>query len=320
VKRRAAAVFVVALCTATSAHADDAPDPATAEALFEDARQLMLEGNYAAACPKLAASYKIDTALGNTGLGTMLNLALCHERNGQTATAWVEYQDAAVAADRRGEAERAKFARARAVILEPMLTRILVRVVASSPGEVLARDGVPIAEAAIGTAVPVDPGAHMITATGPGRISWSTTVDATAGAGIIAVDVPPLAPVEPDAPPPQPVDPSGSSQKTVAMIVGAVGLVGLGVGAGFGLSANAKWSSAKNDHCIDTECDSEGISLTHDAKRAATISTIAFIAGGAAVAGGVVLFFTAPRASAPTALGFRPSRDGGELSLRVALP
>jgi hypothetical protein len=92
-----AAALVVAL-GARSASAAPSDDAATAEALFEDGRRLMQEGDYASACPKLAASYKIDVALGNPALGTILNLAVCHERSGQTATAWIEYKDAAVAA------------------------------------------------------------------------------------------------------------------------------------------------------------------------------------------------------------------------------
>jgi hypothetical protein len=61
------------------------------------------------------------------------------------------------------------------------------------------------------------------------------------------------------------------------------------------------------------------LNLTDDAKSAATVSTIAFIAGGVALAGGIVLWLTAPSSSSSTTgLRFVPlvgaSLGGGAVS------
>ena len=68
----------------TAAHAQTpSSSTVTAEALFEDGRQLVMQGKYAEACPKFAASERLDPSTA-----TLLNLASCYERQGRTATAW----------------------------------------------------------------------------------------------------------------------------------------------------------------------------------------------------------------------------------------
>ena len=96
-----------------------AQDRATAEALFQEAKKLKAAEEYDAACPKFAASQKLDPALG-----TLLNLADCHEQQGLTASAWAEFLEAATLARRAGQAERAKVAKERATALEGRLTRL----------------------------------------------------------------------------------------------------------------------------------------------------------------------------------------------------
>jgi hypothetical protein len=92
---------------------------------------------------------------------------------------------------------------------------------------------------------------------------------------------------------------SWSGRKTLALAVAGVGVAGLAVGTVFGLNAASSFSSQKND-CHSPapgDCVNRAQALTdHDnAASASTISTIGFIAGGALVAAGAVLFFTAPK-------------------------
>ena len=50
----------------------------------------MAAGNTAEACARFAESYRFEASSG-----TLINLALCHEKEGKIATAWAEYRDAA---------------------------------------------------------------------------------------------------------------------------------------------------------------------------------------------------------------------------------
>src|SRR5689334_22312916 len=92
-----AAVLALALGRALPVAAQDGMTKATAEALFADGKRLMASGDYASACPKFAASQKLDP-----GIGTTLNLADCYEKLGRIASAWAEFRSASSAAHAAG--------------------------------------------------------------------------------------------------------------------------------------------------------------------------------------------------------------------------
>jgi hypothetical protein len=281
----------------------------TAEGLFVEAKRLMQQGNYADACPKLAQSQKLDPAAG-----TLLNLATCYEKNGQTASAWATFKAAASASDTSGRTEWATRARARAEKLQARLAHLTISVAAPVPGMEVDRDGDPLPQAAWGTPLPVDAGRRVVRATAPGRKPHATQIDIEDGAKL-EVLIPPLEPAEPAEPaedvgagapstddvsaPRAEVARHGNARRTIGLAMGGVGIAGVAVGAVFGLRALSLRSDASQNCNADRSvCTSEGAADLNRARTSANISTMAFIAGGALLAGGTVLILTAPSADA----------------------
>jgi len=284
-------------------------DPAAAQGLFYEARTLMGQNKFAEACPKLEESLRLDS-----GVGTAFNLADCNEHLGKITAAWAGFLDVAATSKNTNQPDREKLARKRAAALEPRLPKLVVEVSGAPPGLEVKRDGIVIGAAAWGTPIPVDPGSHKITATAPGKQTWETTVTSAeskttkvviprdlpaapvvAGAPVApgAEAAPPANPVAQNFPPPV-VESAGSTQRTIGWIVTGVGAVGIGLGAGFGLSSMSKRDESRT-HCVVDACDAEGVSLRDDALSRGNIATIATIAGGAAVVGGLILVLTAPK-------------------------
>jgi hypothetical protein len=143
-----------------------------AEALFRDGRRLMAEGNVAQACAAFAQSYAADASSG-----TLLNLALCHEKQGKTATALAEYTATVRLAEAQGRQDRVLIARQKIAAMEPRLARLTVAVPRAVPGLAIQTEAGAIAGADWGRAVPVDPGPHHITASAPGFRSWTADIE-----------------------------------------------------------------------------------------------------------------------------------------------
>ncbi len=342
----AAATVFLAYGSPAFAQSTKGGDPAAAQALFYEARALMKEGKYAVACPKLEESLRLDY-----GIGTEFNLADCNEKMGKLSTAWSGFLSVAAAAKSQSQAQREKVARDRAKALEPKLPKLTIDVPSPAPpGLEVKRDGLVVGSASWGTPVPIDPGSHRITASAPGKLAWEGTVNAVEGK-VVRISVPRELPNAPSAELPSVIpapvaerndlsrqDPSagfpepiveqrGGPQRTIGWIVGGLGIAGLGVGAGFGIDSLQKGNRAK-EHCNGDLCDAQGVSLRDKALQSGDISTIATVAGGAALLGGVVLVLTAPkgpsRREAPPTTTFRAvphvAMNGGGISFQGVLP
>ena len=327
--RRARFAWAVALTLVGVAPHAEAQE-GIAEQLFLEGRKLMAEQKFELACSKFKAAHDLD----RTATGTLLNLALCHERINRTATAWAEFrQVAAESADRRED--RVKLAREHEAALAPRLSRVRIVVppAARAPGLVLVLDdGQPIAEASWGTDLPIDPGPHVIHASAPARISASVpvTIGETADRKLLTI------PVLADAPVPAPSigvddiarernEAKRQTRRLIGYSLGGVGLATVAVGLAFGLSAKNQNERAKSlcnadGVCPDASTKDEASRTLANADTAATLANILSIGGGALVAGGAVLVLTAlPSAKGAVALRVTPMWGGAGLVLGGAL-
>jgi len=277
------------------ASAAEAGDPRAAEALFAEAQALMERGDYASACPKLEESYRLDRATG-----ALFVLALCHEAQGRFASAWVEFMEVASRANAERYFEREQEARQRVESLYPKLSFLTVRVdpmTAALHGLVVSRDGVQLGRAAWDTAVPVDPGRHVIEARAAGHQAWRTTVEIGAEPRKEVLVVPRL--TRSIRPPAQGQATgtrrsAGLKEQLTPLRIAGIGLGGAAL-ACFGTSAYAalraveKYDDSQKD-CRDNVCGVAGDRDRMRAEEAAHLATIGAIAGGALLASGAVLF------------------------------
>ena len=111
-----ASLFVGGLCVASGVAAQGAANRAAAQALFDQGRNLMKDGKFDEACPKLEESQRLDPAIG-----TQFNLASCYEKAGKTASAWTLYLEVAAETRKLGQSQREEVARSRAKVLEAQL-------------------------------------------------------------------------------------------------------------------------------------------------------------------------------------------------------
>jgi hypothetical protein len=320
------------MMVSTTAHAQTpSTDKVTAEALFEDGRQLMTEGKYAEACPKFAASERLDASTA-----TLLNLASCYERQGRTATAWATYKEAASAANAVGRNDYLVAAERHANALESNLAKLTLNVDQPVEGLHLERDGIAVDRAEWGIAIPVDPGSYSVVASAPGHKSWASSVTVTQNGAQVTLTVPALeAQIEaPMLPPPEPVAtapvtiPAGpvetdrhsgpSAQYVIAWAIAGAGVAGLAIGTGFAVSAKNEYNrSVSQCETADPDlCSGQGVNARNDARSQGDVATLAFGLGAAALVAGGVLWLTAPHSGSErhgTSLLVAPTLGGASL-------
>jgi hypothetical protein len=292
----AAVVWLAALTPARQASAQSAPASAesqAAEALFRQAKALMDKGELEPACEKFAASQALEP-----GLGTLLYLGDCYERAGSFASALATFREASTVARERSDESRLRLAQIRVRALEPRAPKLEVR----SGAAPLVRDlqitvaGAPLPLSDLGKPLPRDAGRYDIRFSAPGYEAFVSHIDLK-NAGNVVVTVPRLVPLEGSAGRAASDESApGSSQRTVAWIVGGTGVALLATAGVFAGLASSKNRDSKSDCDRDdsSRCGPAGVGLRSDARSLANVATVATILGGVGVASGLVIYVTAP--------------------------
>jgi hypothetical protein len=323
---------------APTALAEDSVRASRAEELFREGKSLLVEHDYARACPLLAASFDLDP-----GTGVLLALAICHEGEGKLASASAEYNEAAQRAKSEGRADRERVARDRALALEPRLSTLAI----TPPPEawntadfVVRRSGILVERDLWNTPVALDGGEYVIEASASGKKPWRAQVTVAASAEQRTVTIPPLENLAPvvsmvpvaSAASPPPAEPDLSTNQkarpgeerdssggglTVLQYVGiggmVLGAVGIGVGTAYAVRAMSKYEDSNQNGCDGDTCVGQGKEDRLAARSAGNTATVCFSIGGVLAVGGVVAFVFGGASDNATALPTLP------LSPRVSI-
>jgi hypothetical protein len=284
--------FATAAASATAAPTEETPAQ-RADRLFDESKPLLGAGRYAEACPKLSESQSLDPATG-----TLLALALCHEGEGKTASAFAELGEVVTLAKKEKRADRVKLATQHIAALGPVLSHIQLSVppeVATIVGLTIERDGRAIPAAEWNQATPADPGEHVVGAAAPGRSAWRTTF-VLPKQETKTVTVGPLPPVAPTREEAAVVTDGTRWKRQAGLITLGGGAVALAVGVAVGIDALVENGKVK-DLCPGATCTagSPGAEKSQTVQAEAWASDVALGLGAVAAGIGAYLLLTAPK-------------------------
>lgn len=303
------------------------PKAAHAVELFNEGKTAADQGDYTSACPKFAESARLDARVG-----TLARLGECEEKLGHLVAArthWGQARDLA----RKTHDARADHAQREYTRIDALTPKLRLTFDGQPPPDFSATiDADRVDASGLGTPIPVEPGAHAVRATATGKAPFSSSVvtaadGATTNVPIVLAEptvavapTPDGRPAQP-TPPPAPAEPGWNGGKTAAVVVGAVGVVGLGLGGAFGGLTFSEWASAKHDCGGGCASTSPAANEKSKATTYAAVSDVGFAAGGAAIVGAGILWFTAgKRPASASAVHVVPSVGPNSVGLEVLGP
>jgi hypothetical protein len=170
-------------------------------------------------------------------------------------------------------------------------------------------DGKPLAERFEGAEIAVDPGEHVFTFVGPDRTVVTKKLvlaegekarreqivfdgGASAAARVARPHTPPIPPAAGGA---ELSSGGHPAQRILGLVSVVLGAAGIAVGAVYGLRAMSELDAQKSDCSSPTNCPrhTQAVSDHTTLSTDATVSTVAFAAGGVFLVAGSLLFFTA---------------------------
>lgn len=310
-----AAVRAYLLCLALCALTRTAQADPVAEQLYQEGKQLLEAGQIDLACDKLGGSYEREKLSG-----TLITLGYCREQQGKTASAWSDYKQAIVLAQREGREAFVESATRFADAIEPKLSKLTIHYSGNGAVDV-SLDGTPLPAASLGTALPVDPGDHQVEASATGFHTWRGSVAVGSSAAQASLSIPPLAPAPVAVPEPLATQPSPAPSErdapeseggipVWAWIVGGVGVVCLGLSAGFiadtvGVGAEID-EACGDDRQTCPPLDEYDFESSFAREERSTAFAAGFgIAAGLGIGAGIIGIALAPSGSPAQASGWR---------------
>ena len=295
---RGLAIAVVLVVGVTPVRADD--NIVKADKLFDEGRALM-KIDLHAACEKFEESLKFNSQ----AIGTLMNVALCDEKLGRTASAVAKFSEARDRAKEGNMDVHLKAAEERLAELRPRVPHIkIVFAVPPLPETRIVIDEKVVAMADI-TDIAIDPGEHQLVVSAPNHLPYQTTVriaeserrDVTVPALANAIRV--------------------GSRRTVGKIVTISGGVFIASGVILGFLANNRYEdqfdgSMPNCDKVTRLCNGNGQTET---ERARTLGVVGSVVGGvgvAAAAVGLYLWIRSPKESRCKRVTLLPHLTPGE--------
>jgi hypothetical protein len=193
------------------------------------------------------------------------------------------------------------------------------------------QDGLALGAGAVGSALPADPGEHVVEVSSSGYVTWTGAVKLGPDGDRQLLEVPPLAPIRARAPivvktPPAPAPAAAPSHKpangssrryAAAFILGGAGVVALGLGAYFGVHTLQEMSDAKNrcpvggPSCHDPLATAE----SSDASTSANVANVGIAVGLVSMGAAAYLLLTKPDPADDTTGAASARRPGFDVAV-----
>ena len=334
----------------------DAQDIAAAEALFNKGATEFNAGHYDVACPALDESYRIDPRPG--ALFTLAECQNKRGAIATAVARYEEFLRLAAglpSPQRDRQAERVLIASQQKERLTPDVPTLTLRLGSTlGPATSITRDGTAVGAASLDVPIPVDPGEHRVVfvpqaggsheivlriARGERRVvelqaepviptQPGPTVPPAPSIPVAPAPLAPPAKAEP-TPPAAPTPsatvtparddlPQTSPRRIIAYAVGGVGVAAVTVGTVAGVLALARKRTVEEE-CVEHICSAAGLDAVDQGRTFAAVSTATLVVGSAAVAGGALLFLTAPSSNgaATRSVSLLPWFDTNGVQLHV---
>lgn len=260
----------------------------------------MEAGDFPAACPALAESYRLDPLLG-----TLFTLAECERLARRSATALGHYEaflakvKALPPGERHRHKDREKVALQQRDVMSVVAPRLVLKLpLAAVDTRLRARvdlDGLEVPLASLGASMRVDPGSHNVSVTTPDGVERSAVSVVEREEKIVELALPKPLPLV-GAPAPQP--PSAGAP-IAAYVAGGVGAAGLVVGAVAGILAITKKSEVDAGCDANKRCSPAGKAAADALQSRALVSNIGFAVGAVGVGVSIVLLLTRSKEPSP---------------------